>query len=356
MDNATFRIIDANINRSGEGLRVIEEIARMVLNDSPVTQQLKNLRHRLSKSCTDQQSQLLSARNSINDVGISLSPSTGKPPQDLLAIVAANSHRVQESLRVLEEISKLPESPGFSDSDFFKHSRFELYSIEKELVSRLMRLDKSKKITGLYGILDTLIVIDADLIPTTRQLIKGGAKIVQLRDKRLGKHDLIDIATRLKLLCVDNNVLFILNDYLDIALAVDADGLHVGQDDLPVTVARKILPVDKLIGCSVISVAQARQALQDGADYVAPGAVFATGTKSTDVVGLARVQEIRDAVSAPVVAIGGINLDNIDSIIDAGADAAAVISAVLQSHDIESSVRKFQQRFEVKHGQGSRKS
>jgi thiamine-phosphate diphosphorylase len=139
-----------------------------------------------------------------------------------------------------------------------------------------------------------------------------------------------------------------MNDDLDIALASGADGLHLGQDDLPVSAARRLLPIDKLIGCSTTTAAEALKAEADGADYIAVGSIYPTQSKkSVTVVGLERLREIREAVSLPIVAIGGINADNAQNVIDAGADAVAVISAILEGDSVERATRKIAKRLEV---------
>jgi thiamine-phosphate pyrophosphorylase len=135
---------------------------------------------------------------------------------------------------------------------------------------------------------------------------------------------------------------------LDIAPACNADGLHVGQGDLPVPVARRLMPIDKLIGCSAATTEEARRAEVDGADYIAVGAIYPTRSKADAVVvGLKRLRQIRKAVSLPIVAIGGIDAGNARDVIDAGADAVAVISAVLEAKDIEKAARKIAERLEV---------
>ena len=128
-----------------------------------------------------------------------------------------------------------------------------MYTIEKLLLSRLLRQDKAKLITGLYAVIDTEALKGRSHLEITRQVIQGGAKIIQLRDKITIKKDLLPIAQTLKNLCAEKGVLFIMNDNLDIALAVGADGLHIGQEDLPVSIARKLAPIDMLIGCSVFN-------------------------------------------------------------------------------------------------------
>jgi thiamine-phosphate diphosphorylase len=140
----------------------------------------------------------------------------------------------------------------------------------------------------------------------------------------------------------------IINDYLDITIATDADGVHLGEGDLPVAEARRLLPIDKLIGHSTKTIQQAKRAEADGADYIAVGSIYPTTSKEkSTVVGLERLRQIRQAVSLPIVAIGGINADNITDVIGAGADAVAVISAVLAADNVEKAARSLAQRMEA---------
>jgi len=142
-------------------------------------------------------------------------------------------------------------------------------------------------------------------------------------------------------------VLFIMNDYLDLALAAGADGLHLGQRDLPIKVARKLLPIDKILGCSTTTVDQAIAAESDGADYIAVGSIYPTSFKeAAKVVGLERLRQIRQAVSLPLIAIGGITEDNVAEVLAAGADSVAVLGAILQAEDIEEAARQITARFE----------
>lgn len=339
MPHQTLRIIDANINRVGEGLRFLEEVARFILNDASLTQQLRTLRHNLIQSTSNYSVPLLSQRDSEQDVGITDIMTEAKP--DLLSLLRANAKRVEESLRVLEELSKLPEVIPILNSAQLQKARFTLYTLEQNLVSHLLRQDKRGKITGLYVILDTETLGGRDVSWVARQVINGGAKVIQLRDKHHSRRDLLPVAKKMKELCHEANVLFIINDYLDLVLATDADGLHVGQDDLPVVIARRQLPVDKVIGCSVTIVSQAVKAETEGADYIAVGSIFPSPTKPTSqVVGLKRLEQIKQSVSLPVVAIGGITKDNIAQVIAAGASSAAVISAILKEKNIEEATRQ----------------
>jgi thiamine-phosphate pyrophosphorylase len=336
----TLRIVDANINRLGEGLRVLEEIARFLLNDSALSSQLKAMRHELGQSVNINAIALLSQRNAGQDVGGPETPlPTGQP--DVSALVRANARRVEESLRVLEELAKLPENSTLLDSFKVQKARFAIYTIEKQLVSSVLRTGKKQLIHGLYAIIDAEMLRGRDAIQTARQLIKGGARIIQLRNKTSSAAQILPVAHNLAALCRDSGVLFIVNDYLEIALEVNSDGLHLGQSDLPVTSARKHLPIDCILGHSVLNEKQAMLSQEAGADYVAVGAVFRTPTKTdAEIAGLAAIRKIRESVSIPVVAIGGINLNNIKEVVDAGADAIAMISAIIGQLDITSATRQ----------------
>lgn len=350
-----LRMIDANLNRSSEGLRLLEDVARFLLNDAEMSGRLRTLRHDLAVEARGLGVELLSERDSESDVGRhqpAARPSTKSQPappvasaQSLVDLVTANSKRVEQSLRVMEELAKLPEMSSMLNSASFERARFDLYALERELVSRIARRDKVQGIRGLYVVLDRECLAGRDELDIARQLIEEGARIIQLRDKAAvggeNKRGLLLVAQGLKELCSQAGVLFIMNDYLDLAIAVDADGLHIGQNDLPLPVVRRQLPIDKIVGCSVTTLSQAEKAQAEGADYIGVGSIYPTTTKeAAAVVGLDRLKELRPAVSVPLVAIGGINPDNIGEVMAAGADAAAVISAVLSENDVRGAVQQ----------------
>ena len=347
-----LRIIDANLNRVGEGLRLLEEIARLLLNDATLTQQLKTMRHELIRGDSSFQLKLLRSRNSEGDVGIALEVPGEEREKELPMVLVANSRRVQESLRTLEELAKIPGTTPKLDSEKFKQARFNLYTIEQKLLSKLLRQDKLKHLSGLYVIIDTQMLKERSHLEVAGQVIRGGAKTIQLRDKILSKEKLLSIAEQLRTLCAEHNVLFIINDYLDIALATDADGLHLGQDDLPIKVARKLLPLGKIVGCSTNTVGQAVRAQSEGADYIAVGAIYPTSSKISTttpakVVGLETLRRVRQAVTLPLVAIGGITKDNVSEVMAAGADSVAVSSAVLGAESPEEASRQIVNRLEI---------
>ncbi len=346
MPRQTLRILDANCNRIGEGLRFLEDVARFLLNDAEVSYKLKTMRHNLVKSLSKFGAAMLSERDSEADVGFGTRLSQ---QQELPSLVIANAKRVEEALRVVEELAKLPDLNGTLHSEDFEQARFSLYTLEKELLPRLMRLQKTQRLAGLYVIIDVQTLGERDVIDSAGQAINGGAKIIQLRDKQHGKGELLVIAKQLKDLCYKFGTLFIVNDYLDIALASEADGIHIGYDDLPLSVVRKELPVDKVVGLSTHTLIEAQEAEAEGADYIAVGSIFASPTKvSAKVVGLEHLRQVRKAVSIPVVAIGGINKENVGEVIAAGADSAAVISAVLTQKDIGLATRRLVKEIEKK--------
>jgi len=352
MSGQTLRIIDANLNRVGEGLRLLEEIARLLLNDAALTQQLKTMRHELIRGDNSFHQQLLQSRNSKSDVGVDIEVPGEEKEKELPAVLVANARRVQESLRTLEELAKVPSTTAKLDSGKFKQARFNLYTIEQELLSKLLRQDKLKHISGLYVIIDTQALKGRKHIEVASQAIRGGARTIQLRDKVQSKEKLLPVAQQLKTLCTEQNVLFIINDYLDVALGTDADGLHLGQDDLPVKVARKLLPLGKILGCSTTTVEQATKAQSEGADYIAVGAMYPTSSKTATrtpakVVGLETLRQVKQAISLPLVAIGGITKDNVSEVIAAGADSVAVISAILGAESPEDAARQIADIFEI---------
>ncbi|MDD5092960.1 MAG: thiamine phosphate synthase [Dehalococcoidia bacterium] len=335
-----LRIVDANLNRLGEGLRVLEEIARFMLDDVKMSEKLKNMRHDLLVISPETHSRLLAARDSEGDVGRDIVVSSGSSREKVSDLVAANSKRAQEALRVLEEVVKLPEMPSDLAGREFEKARFSLYEIEKGLFLRLARHAMMEKLSGLYAIIDPQVLAGrVSEAEAARQVIEGGASVIQFRDKDRPRGELVPIARELKRICAQAQVLFIINDYVDLALAVDADGVHVGQTDLPLMVVRGILPLDKIIGCSANTVKQARKAEAEGADYLGVGAIYPTATKpDAGVVGLEGLRKIRAAVSLPIVALGGIDQNNAGEVIKSGADAVAAISAILKG-DIEKSTR-----------------
>ena len=199
----------------------------------------------------------------------------------------------------------------------------------------------------LYVILDSEVARGRDLGSLLDAILAGGCRLVQLRDKHTPLAELYAVARALSDRCRQAGALFIVNDRADLALAVSAGGLHVGQGDLPASVARRILPAGMVLGVSTHDQEQARRALADGADYVAVGSIFPTGTKAGfQLVGPDLVRKLRPEIPVPLVGIGGITADNAAEVLEAGADAVAVISAVCAADDPEAATRRLIERLE----------
>jgi thiamine-phosphate pyrophosphorylase len=173
-------------------------------------------------------------------------------------------------------------------------------------------------------------------------VLAGGCRVVQLREKTMPLNDLYALARALQRRCREAGCLFIVNDRVDLALAVDADGVHVGQEDLPAREARRLLRPGMILGVSTHDEGQARRARDDGADYVAVGSMYPTGSKpGFRLVGPELLRRVRPEIPVPLVAIGGITVDNVAEVIRAGADAVAVISAVCAASDPAAATRRF---------------
>jgi thiamine-phosphate pyrophosphorylase len=186
---------------------------------------------------------------------------------------------------------------------------------------------------------------DRDSVELITAQIRGGADVIQLREKEMSKRDRLELGLKIRELTRQEGVLFIVNDDVDLALILDADGVHLGQDDIPIRFARPLMK-DKIIGVSTHSLKQAEEAVASGADYIGVGPVFETETKEDreDLVGLSLLSKIRDIGPIPYVAIGGIGKDNIVSLAKAGCHRAAVISDIMLAPDIEQRCRMIKQR------------
>lgn len=180
------------------------------------------------------------------------------------------------------------------------------------------------------------------MIEVMEEAIQGGCDIIQLRDKKSPRREVLAKAKALRELTLRYGVTFIVNDYIDIALAVDADGIHLGQDDLPLADARKIVG-RKIIGISTHAIEEARQAERDGADYIGVGPVFPTKSKEDVVapVTTSYVRQVAAEITIPFVAIGGIKLHNVDQVLEAGARRICAISEIVGSPDIQGTCRSF---------------
>lgn len=193
----------------------------------------------------------------------------------------------------------------------------------------------------LYAILDPEQIKHRSPEDVALELMEGGVKILQLRAKVMRPRDVLELANKVRAVTRRNNCWFIMNDRVDIAIASNADGVHLGQEDLPLSAARKLMP-NKIIGISTHDIEQAQEAERGGAGYIGFGPMFGTQTKDTGYParGLDMLKEIRNAVKLPIVAIGGINETNVRQVWQAGADSAAIISDILHADDVKSKVAR----------------
>ena len=197
---------------------------------------------------------------------------------------------------------------------------------------------------SVYLVTDHRNKTDEEFLNIIEEAIKGGTTVVQLREKTASTKDFYELALKVKEITSKYDVPLLINDRIDIALAVDSEGIHIGQDDMPAEIARKIIGDNKILGVSASTVEQAKKAEKDGADYIGSGAIFPTSTKDdADSVSKEELKEIVDSIDIPVVAIGGITLDNASSIKDTGIAGFSVVSAIMSAEDPKEASRKLKE-------------
>lgn len=322
---AAARVVDVNLNRAREALRVLDDYARFVLDDRGLTEQVKRLRHALAEgSARLPQSLLLAARDTPNDVGTSIGTTREYARATPAEVATVNVKRLQEALRSAEEYGKVLDA-GFGKA--VEAIRYEVYTLERQLVrgaDAKARLADARLYVLLTG---SQCVAGLDWV--IEQAALGGADVFQLREKSLTDRELIARARRVREWTRNAGVLFVMNDRPDIARLVDADGVHLGQEDLPVAAARRIVGPDMLIGVSTHTVEQVRRAITDGADYIGVGPTFPSSTKQFEAfAGLDFVREVAAETTLPAFALGGINVANVGEVAAAGAKRIAVSAAV----------------------------
>jgi thiamine-phosphate pyrophosphorylase len=327
-DGGVPRLLDAAANRAREGLRVAEDYCRFVLDDALLCAELKSLRHDLAAAlATLPADALLQSRDTPGDVGTALTTGSEGERASPPAVAQANLKRLQEALRTLEEFGKLY-APEFGRS--LEALRYRSYTVEKAILAR--DGDRGRLHEARLYLLVTGSLCAGPLDRTIAEAAAGGVDVVQLREKDLSDRDLLERARQVRRWTRDAGVLFIVNDRPDIARLAEADGVHLGQDDLPVSAARRVLGPDALIGVSTHNLGQLRQAMLDGASYVGVGPAFPSATKDfPELAGLDYVREALAATSLLAFVIGGINATNIDQVVAAGGRRVAVSQAILRA-------------------------
>lgn len=317
---AVCRILDANLDRAREGLRIIEEWCRFGLNSVQLSAECKQLRQELASWHSPE---LRAARDTPGDPGTELTHPQEEQRSNLQLLLQANFCRVQEALRVLEEYGKLyhPKMGGA-----FKRMRYQVYTLE----SRLLGYQRHQLL--LQSHLYLVSFPSETLFKVVEAALVGGLTLVQYRDKSADDRVRLIQAQKLRQLCYEYGAMFIINDRVDLALAVDADGVHLGQEDLPIAAARQLLGPQRIIGRSTTNPEEMQQAIAQGANYIGVGPVYETPTKAGKAAaGLEYVRYAAQHCSIPWFAIGGIDVDNVHNVIEAGAERVAVVRSLMQA-------------------------
>ena len=325
-----MRILDANLNRAREALRVLEEHSRMVLNDARLTTRIKDLRHGLASVAQAMGPlPMLAARDTPGDVGTAISHCDEQRRDGASNVAAAAAKRAAEALRCIEEYAKISHPTAASRVE---RLRYELYTIEQELLltsPRRTRLSQAR-----LHVLVTSSLCRGDWREVCKSALAGGADVLQLREKELSDAELLVRAKLLRELTSARDALLFVNDRADIARLAGADGVHVGQKDLPVQEARQIAGPTVLIGKSTHSIEEARAAIAESPDYIAVGPMFPSPTKpDATVQGPSLLAEVAACTDLPLVAIGGITPENVATLRGPRPFAVASSSAVISSTD-----------------------
>jgi thiamine-phosphate pyrophosphorylase len=324
------RLLDAAFNRCREGLRVLEDHTRFMRDDPLLTRRLKEVRHALTSASRQLGvDEAVAVRDTQGDVGTSIHTTGEFTRGSVVDVLRANARRVEEALRTLEEFGKLIDPRVAGD---LGQLRYQVYTIERMLLTSEDRLDRIAR-CRLY-----LLISEAQCPGGVGDVVgpamQGGVDVVQLREKGISDRRLISLARHLREWTTEAGALFIVNDRPDIAALVDADGVHLGQDDLDVAEARRIVGGKSLIGVSTHGIEQARQAVADGADYLGVGPCFPSRTKAfDDFAGMAYVAEVAREIRLPWFAIGGINPDTLPTLIAAGGRRIAVSDTICSADD-----------------------
>lgn len=338
-ENSVFRILDAAINRASEGLRVVEDFLRMDLADGHLAKALKQLRHDLTESTqgVDPQKRM-AARDSVGDVGRTIE-TTAEYQRETIAsgpvaqsVVQPNLARAQQALRTIEEFSKTLD-PNIAKQ--IEQIRYRVYTAEKAILTTIVSL-KHLGDARLYVLIDACGGESQEVEPFSKlrqqvkNLVEARVDVIQLRDKGLTDRELVEAGRAIVDVTRLSDTKFIMNDRVDLAMASNADGVHLGQDELQISDARRIVGAARLIGISTHSIEQARDAVLAGANYIGVGPVFPSQTKPFDShVGLDLIAAVAKEIQLPAFAIGGITLDNVRDVCAAGQSRVAVQNAIV---------------------------
>lgn len=340
---AILRILDASANRAAEGLRVVEDYLRFVLDDPLLTEEVKQLRHELAAAVGKlDRGQLVAARDILGDVGVGIKTDAEADRTDAEEVLGANIHRAAQALRSLAEYAKVIEP---TVAGRFEILRYQTYQLESTLAAGR---------AGMAGLVDVRLYVLVDgrasheeFVNFVDSLLTAGVHAIQLRDKKLSDRDLVERGQTLRdrISRFGVKTVFIMNDRPDLAVLGNADGVHVGQDELTVADVRKIVGPRKLIGVSTHSIEQARQAVRDGANYIGVGPTFASTTKDfAEFPGVRLLAEVANEIRLPAFAIGGITLENVDEVLASGIGRVAVSGAICNAGVPAEEIKKWKDR------------
>lgn len=337
------RAIDANANRAREALRVLEDLARFVLNDAELSARAKALRHGVEAGVAGlgiDATARLASRDTAGDVGTRIAAPGGPSRESLDALAGANASRAAEALRSLEECAKTFPGVGVGASRAFESLRYGVYELEKSL--RRMLPGRARQ-WRLCVLITGSLCAGRPWEEVARGAIAGGADAIQLREKGLADREFLARAERLVALARGLGAAVIVNDRTDVALMSGADGVHLGQGDLPVERVRALAGDRLIVGVSTSRIEEAREAVRAGADYVGLGPMYSSVTKAKDRI--AEVGYLREALAdamvsrVPHLAIGGITAERARELASAGCRGIAVSSAVCGAEDPEGACR-----------------
>ncbi len=330
-----LRAIDANANRAREALRVMEDVARFALDHKALCALLKHLRHDLASALAHLPAEPIIARDTPHDVGTKVATDAEGERTGPRSIAIAAAKRLTEALRSIEEHAKALEA--HTAAQLIEQIRYRAYDLEQKMV---FALGSSRRTQWKLCVVLSEKMCALPWQDVARAALDGGADCIQLREKHASDHELLERAHALRAMTREHDAALIINDRADIAMLADADGVHLGHTDLPVSAARRIVGMERLIGASATTVAQTNTAIRDGADYVGLGPMFATDTTLTpggrtdgSLAGPSLVREYLtgDISCPPHVAIGGINADNVHELVKAGCKGIAVCAAICAS-------------------------
>ncbi|MFZ5989200.1 MAG: thiamine phosphate synthase [Bacillota bacterium] len=346
--NGINRMLDANINRASEGLRVLKDIARFSFNIGGLTGRLKTLRHSIRKDVKELAAEILEYRDSDGDIGPLVSIQLELEGKGNVAeAVAANFKRAEEALRSVEEALKVLGNDELSRK--YEESRYLLYSLEKEF-NRYLKINNKLDIfnNGIYCLTGEEYSLGRDNIKVVAEMLDAGIRLIQYREKSKTMLEKYRQCVKIREMTDNASAVFIINDHTDLATSVCADGVHLGQDDLPVQAARQIVGNSMIIGVSTHCPEQAEKAVEDGADYIGVGPIFKTSTKKDvcEPVGIEYLDYAVANIHIPFVAIGGIKLHNLVQVKGRGAKCIAMVTEIVGAEDIKETIKLIKKKWE----------